>query len=77
MDALLTKTVRKYLYGVTIALVALLVALNVIDPGTAPAWLAFAAAVLGLVAPLTAITHLSPDPDEYATIVEVEPEGTP
>lgn len=75
MEALLTRTVRKYLYGVTIALVALLVALNVIEPGVAPAWLGFAAAVLGVAAPLTAITHLSPDPADYATADEPDAEG--
>jgi hypothetical protein len=75
MDALLTKPVRKYLYGVTIALVAVLVAMNVIHPDSAPVWLAFAAAVFGLAAPLTAITHMTPDPEEYATAEELDIEG--
>ena len=73
----MTRTVRKYLYGVTVAVVALLVGLEYIDAGAAPLWLAVAAAVLGIAAPLTAITHLTPNPQDYAQAEEIEAEGKP
>lgn len=64
MDRLMTRQVRKYLYGVTIALVAVLVAYDVISGDAAPIWLALAAAVLGIAAPVTALNHLNPKPED-------------
>lgn len=77
MNAIMTRTVRKYLYGVTVAVMALLVGLEYVDAGQAPLWLAAAAAILGIAAPLTAITHLTPNPQDYAQAEEIEPEGKP
>lgn len=77
MNAIMTRTVRKYLYGVTVAVMALLVGFEYVDAGQAPLWLAAAAAILGIAAPLTAITHLTPNPQDYAQAEEIEPEGKP
>jgi len=66
MEALMTRQVRKYLYAVTIAVVAVLVAYDVISGDSAPLWLALGAAILGIVAPATAITHLTPAPSDIA-----------
>jgi hypothetical protein len=77
MEALMTRPVRKYLYAVTVAVVALLAGLNLIDPGAVPLWLALAAAVLGIAAPMTAITHLTPSEHDYAVAEEIDIEGTP
>lgn len=66
MEALMTRQVRKYLYAVTIAVVAVLVAYDVISGDAAPLWLALAAAILGIVAPATAITHMTPAPSDIA-----------
>ena len=66
MERLMTRQVRKYLYGVTIAAVTVLVAYDVISGEAAPLWLALSAAVLGIVAPATAITHMTPAPSDIA-----------
>jgi hypothetical protein len=66
MQRLMTRQVRKYLYGVTIAAVTVLVAYDVISGEAAPLWLALGAAVLGIVAPATAITHMTPAPSDIA-----------
>jgi hypothetical protein len=66
MERLMTRQVRKYLYAVTIAAVAVLVAYDVISGEAAPLWLALSAAVLGIVAPATAITHMTPAPSDIA-----------
>lgn len=66
MERLMNRQVRKYLYGVTIALVAVLVAYDVISGEAAPLWLALAAAVFGILAPATAITHMTPQPSDIA-----------
>jgi len=66
MERLMTRDVRKYLYAVTIAAVAVLVAYDVISGEAAPLWLALGAAVLGIVAPATAITHMTPAPSDIA-----------
>jgi hypothetical protein len=66
MEALLTRQVRKYLYAVTIATVTVLVAYDVISGDSAPLWLALAATILGIVAPATAITHMTPAPTDIA-----------
>jgi hypothetical protein len=66
MKRLMTRQVRKYLYGVTIAAVTVLVAYDVISGESAPLWLALGAAVLGIVAPATAITHMTPAASDIA-----------
>ena len=66
MERLMTRQVRKYLYGVTIAAVTVLVAYDVISGEAAPLWLALGAAILGIVAPATAITHMTPAPSDIA-----------
>ena len=50
----LTPTVRRWLYGVLVALVPLLIAYGVIEEATAPLWLALASSVLGTT---TALLH--------------------
>lgn len=66
MERLMSRSVRKYLYAVTIAVVAVLVGYDVIASEAAPLWLALSAAVLGIVAPATAITHMTPAPSDIA-----------
>ena len=66
MERLMTRQVRKYLYAVTIAVVTVLVGYDVIAGEAAPLWLALAAAVLGIMAPATAITHMTPAPSDIA-----------
>jgi hypothetical protein len=66
MERLMSRPVRKYLYAVTIAAVAVLVAYDVISGEAAPLWLALGAAILGIVAPATAITHMTPAPSDIA-----------
>ena len=57
----LTRDVRKWLYGVSLAAVPLLVAYGVLDEAAAPLWIALVASVL---APTLALTHLTPEDDE-------------
>ena len=66
MERLMSRPVRKYLYAVTIAVVAVLVGYDVIAGEAVPLWLALAGAVLGIVAPVTAITHMTPAPSDIA-----------
>lgn len=54
---------RTALYAVAAAAVALLAAYRVITAEQAPLWLALATALLGVVAPVTAIRHVTPDDD--------------
>lgn len=46
--ALLSPRNRQYLYSVTAAVIAVLVALKVVDPGLVPLWTNLVAALLGL-----------------------------
>jgi hypothetical protein len=57
----LTRDVRKWLYGVSLTAVPLLVAYGVLDEAAAPLWIALVASVL---APTLALTHLTPEDDE-------------
>ncbi len=61
IDKYLTRDVRKWLYGVSLAAVPLLVAYGVLDEAAAPLWIALVASVL---APTLALTHLTPEDDE-------------
>jgi hypothetical protein len=62
VDNLLKKAMsregRKYIYLVSVAAIPLLVFYGVISEDAAPLWVALVAAV---VAPMTALTHLSPE----------------
>lgn len=64
MDKFFTREVRKWIYGISLAAVPLLVLYGVIDEAAAPLWVALIGAV---VAPTLALTHLTPP-------VEKEPE---
>jgi hypothetical protein len=75
IDALMTRQVRKYLYGVAMAAMALLVAMDTIPGSQAPLWLAVVAAVLGLAAPATALANLTPAASDIADSAELEIEG--
>ena len=61
VDNLLKKAMsregRKYIYLISLAVIPLLVFYGVISEEAAPLWIALVAAV---VAPMTALTHLSP-----------------
>jgi hypothetical protein len=52
---------RRWLYGVALTCVPLLVAYGVLDESAAPLWIAFAASFL---APTLALTHLTPEDGE-------------
>lgn len=75
MDRLMSRQARKYLYTAAVAAMALLVAYDVISPESAPLWLAFVTAVLGLAAPVTALANLTPQPSDIADSPEFEIEG--
>lgn len=66
IDRLMSRNGRKWLYGVVLAAVPLLVAYGVIEESMAPLWIAAVAAVL---APAMALSHLTPD------VPSEEPEG--
>ncbi len=61
IDKYLTRDVPKWLYGVSLTAVPLLVAYGVLDEAAAPLWIALVASVL---APTLALTHLTPEDDE-------------
>jgi hypothetical protein len=72
MDWLLSREGRKWIYGVCLAAVPVLVLYGVIDEQAAPLWIAVIAAV---IAPATALTHLTPVPVEPDDMSTVPPEG--
>ena len=57
MEKYLTREVRKWVYGICLAVVPLLVLYGVIDEAAAPLWIAVIGAV---VAPTLALSHLTP-----------------
>lgn len=65
LETLTSPSARKWLYGVTIAVIAVLTGYDVITTDKAPLWLALAAAILGVVAPAVAIKHV-PNTDDPA-----------
>ena len=73
LDQILNPTNRKWLYGITIAVIAVLTGYDVITADKAPLWLALAAAVLGVVAPAVAIKHV-PEADDTNPYFLGEPE---
>lgn len=58
LEKIMSPKGRKYLYGVTIAVILVLTGYDIITADKAPLWLALAAAVLGIVAPAVAIKHV-------------------
>ena len=56
-ERLTSREGRKWLYGISLAGVPLLVAYGVISKDAAPLWIAFLGA---LISPTLALTHLSP-----------------
>lgn len=68
MNWLLSRDGRKWIYGVALAAVPLLVLYGVIEEEAAPLWVAVIGA---LVAPTVALTHLTPvpqEPDDLSTV---------
>lgn len=61
---LLSREGRKWLYGVAVTLIPLIVLYGVIDPQAAPLWLAVIAALLGVAAPAMALKNLPPKDGE-------------
>lgn len=63
---------RKWLYGVTVAVLVILAGYGVISDDQVPLWLALAGAVLGIASPAMALGHMSPDPgvepDDLSTV---------
>jgi len=57
-NKVLSREGRKWLYGVALTVVPLLVAYGVIEESAAPLWVAL---VGSLLAPTLALSHLSPD----------------
>ena len=60
LHKLMSREGRKYIYLVSLAVIPLLVFYGVISEDAAPLWVALVAAV---VAPMTALTHLTPKED--------------
>ena len=57
----MTREVRKWIYGISLAAVPLLVLYGVIDEAAAPLWVALIGAV---VAPTLALANLTPKDEE-------------
>jgi len=60
MDKILNRTNRAWLYGISAAVIALLVGYDIIGGEQAPLWLAVVGGLLGVAAPVVAVTHLTP-----------------
>jgi hypothetical protein len=58
MNRLMSREGRKWLYGIALTVVPLLVAYGVIEESAGPLWIAL---VGSIVAPSLALTHLTPD----------------
>lgn len=67
-DWLANRENRKWIYGVCLAVVPLLVAYGVIDESVAPLWIALIGA---LVAPALALANLTPAPTGPMSGVEI------
>ena len=52
---------RKWLYGISLTVIPLLVAYGVVEEAAAPLWVALVGSVL---APTLALTHLTPEEDD-------------
>lgn len=64
MNWLLSMKGRQWLYRVAAAVIPVAALYGLIEPETAPAWLAVAAALFGVAAPAMALTHMTPDSDD-------------
>ncbi len=71
MNWLLSRDGRKWVYGVALVAVPLLVLYGVIEEDSAPLWIALIGAV---VAPSMALTHMTPIPQEPDDLSTVPPE---
>lgn len=60
LDWIVSREGRKWLYGVAVAIVPLLVLYGAISPEAAPIWLSIAGAVLAIGAPVMALSHMTP-----------------
>jgi len=58
MNRLMSREGRKWLYGIALTVVPLLVAYGVIEESAGPLWIAL---IGSIVAPSLALTHLTPD----------------
>lgn len=67
-DWIVSRDGRKWVYTVSLALIPLLVFYGVISEDSAPLWIALIGAV---VAPVMALTHLSPPPSGPEEGVEI------
>lgn len=75
MNEFLNRDARKWIYGVCLAAVPLLVLYGVIDEAAAPLWVALIGA---LIAPSLALTHLTPvhkGPEEGVEIPDDLPQA--
>ena len=61
IDKLLSREGRKWLYGIALTVVPLLVAYGVLEKSDAPLWIALVGSIL---APTLALTHLTPEEDD-------------
>lgn len=75
MSSFFTKKNRAYIYTLAGVIVPVMIAYNIIEPEQAPMWLAVVAAVLGLAAPVTALSHMTPDDKDLTTMFELDIEG--
>ena len=57
---------RRAVYAVAVAVIGLMVARRLVTAEEAPLWLALVAALLTLPAPVTALTHVTPDVPVFA-----------
>ena len=71
MSWLVSREGRKWIYGICLAVVPLLVVYGVIDGEAAPLWIAVIAAI---VAPSLALANLTPFPDEPSELSTVPEE---
>lgn len=60
MNWLWTANGRRWIYGVALAVIAILVAYNVIEDDQSGVWVALITALLA-AAPVTALAHVTPD----------------
>ena len=61
LSKLMSREGRKWLYGIALTVVPLLVAYGIIEKSAAPLWIAL---IGSLLAPTLALTHLTPEEDE-------------
>jgi hypothetical protein len=64
---------RRWIYGVAGAAIVLLGIYGVVTNEQGIAWLALVAAAVGLAAPATALTHITPDPIKGEVVTDEPP----